>query len=162
MEIIAHKIALDPNRRQATLLRRHCGVARVAFNWARAEFIAGFGRDEFLSDMDLRKRFNAIKREAYPWMAELSQNAGKNAIIDFGAAVRNWTRYWRALKRGERMDKIGFPNKRKLKRGGYRYQADNGAGTLRVEGKRIRLPGVGWVRMREEPRFGGGDTFGAC
>ena len=155
MELVSHKTALDPNKYQATLLRRHCGAARVAHNWARAEFISGLRRDEFLSDQDLRKRFNAIKREAYPWMAELSQNAAKNAIIDFGAAVKNWTRYRRALKRGEIMDKIGFPNKRKLKKGGYRYQADNGVGTIRVEGKRMRLPGIGWIRMREQPRFGG-------
>lgn len=155
MNIIAHKIALAPNNRQATLLRQHCGAARVAYNWAWAEFKSGLNEDVFLNDQDLRKRFNAIKGEMYPWMADLSQNAGKNAIMDFGAAVKNWVAYRRALKKGKPARKVGFPKRRKLKRCGYRYQADNGVATVRVEGKRIKLPGIGWVRMREEPRFAG-------
>jgi len=32
--LIAHKIALDPNNVQATYLKKACGVARFAYNWA--------------------------------------------------------------------------------------------------------------------------------
>ena len=35
------------------------------------------------------------------------------------------------------------------------YQADNGVGTVEVYKKRIHLPKIGWVRMREELRFTG-------
>ena len=31
--IITHRIALDPNDRQETLLRQHAGYARFAWNW---------------------------------------------------------------------------------------------------------------------------------
>ena len=69
--IRAHRIALAPNHRQASLLAQHCGYARVAGNWARDEFRAawftGEGEpNEWLSDMDLRKRFNAVKYDEFP------------------------------------------------------------------------------------------------
>ncbi|HVA89993.1 MAG TPA: RNA-guided endonuclease TnpB family protein, partial [Chloroflexota bacterium] len=35
------------------------------------------------------------------------------------------------------------------------FRADNGPGTFRCEGKRIKLPILGWVRMREALRFAG-------
>jgi len=35
--LIAHRIALDPNNQQATYLKKACGVARFAYNWALAE-----------------------------------------------------------------------------------------------------------------------------
>ena len=35
------------------------------------------------------------------------------------------------------------------------YQADNGAGTVEVYEKRINLPKIGWIRMREELQWTG-------
>ena len=34
-------------------------------------------------------------------------------------------------------------------------QADNGVGTVKVDKKRMDLPKIGWVRMREELRYTG-------
>ena len=36
--LIAHRIALDPNNAQATYFARASGTARVAYNWALAEW----------------------------------------------------------------------------------------------------------------------------
>ena len=63
MNIAAHKIALDPNKRQTTALRQHCGAARVAFNHALADFREGLDAGEWRGDKTLRPRFNAVKRE---------------------------------------------------------------------------------------------------
>ena len=35
------------------------------------------------------------------------------------------------------------------------FRADNGPQTVRVKGRRIKLPKIGWVRLREGLRFGG-------
>ena len=35
------------------------------------------------------------------------------------------------------------------------YQADNGRGTMKVCGRSVRLPRIGWVKMREGLRFSG-------
>lgn len=36
--IKAHRIALEPTKRQDTLFREHCGWARVASDWSRDRF----------------------------------------------------------------------------------------------------------------------------
>ena len=115
-------------------------AARVACNHARNEFKAALGKDDWRSDMDLRRSFNAVKRERYPWISELSANASKNAIIHLGNACKRWNADRKARKSGKKTggDRVGFPKPRSIKRGGYRCQADNGAGTVKTGGERRR------------------------
>jgi putative transposase len=44
-----------------------------------------------------------------------------------------------------------------FKKKGVRDSArlDNGPGTFKFKGKRVRLPVIGWVKLREELRFSG-------
>ncbi len=160
--IRSHKIALDPNDRQAGLLMQHCGWARTASNWAIAAFAAawftGEGEDnEWLTDVDLRKRFNQVKRDLFPWSCDLSQIAAKNAIIHTGQALKNWGAYCRARKAGKPARRVGFPKYRKRGRH-MSYTASNGRNTVRPDGRRVHLPKVGPVRMREALRFDGDIT----
>ncbi len=67
------------------LTLQHCGFARVAGNGAwdpfREASFTGSGTDgTWLSDRDLRQAFNAVKREVYPWSADLCRHVGKHAI----------------------------------------------------------------------------------
>ncbi len=144
--IQTHKIALDVNNMQATLLSRHCGFARVAYNYCLKLFNSNLeSTGEFLSFYDLKKEFNEVKYVVYEWCKALSQNTGKNAIHDLGGGMKKW------------LDK-SLPNRKpKLRKRshGQSYQADNGPGTIRVDGKKITLPKVGVVRMREALRFDG-------
>ena len=90
-----------------------------------------------------------------PWGLELSQNAAKYAIIDFGQAAEGWGEYRRRVKAGHRPGRrVGFPRfKRRKHEQGFR--ADNGPGTVRVDGKVAILPKIGPVRMVERLRFAG-------
>ena len=146
----AHIIALQTNNRQRSLLSQHCGYARIAYNFCvdshQATRDAG---GKWPSFYDLKKQFNALKHERFPWCATLSQLAAKNAIHDFGAAFRNWKAGWG--KAGRRAMK---PTHRRRK-GGRRYTASNGRNMIVPEGRRVRLPAIGVVRMREELRFAG-------
>jgi putative transposase len=160
--IRAHKIALAPNDRQAGLLMQHCGWARVASNWAIDTFAAawftGEGEDnEWLTDRDLRPLFNAVKRDLFPWSRSLSQAAAKNAIINTCKGLKAWGVYCQARKAGQPARRVGFPKYRKRGRH-MSYTASNGRNTIRPDGKRVRLPGVGWVNMREALRFAGDIT----
>ena len=137
------QIELDPNNKQKTLMAQHCGYARVTFNFALSSFKVGLDADEWRTYQDIKKEFNALKREKLSWCDGLSQNASKNAIHNFGDAVKRW-------KNGQ--NKFPVYKKRSDK---CSYQADNGVGTIEVYKKRIKLPKIGWVRMREELRFTG-------
>ena len=154
MVILAHKIALNPTRRQERLLWEHVGYARFAANRAIEDFREGLADGEWRNDKTLRPRWNASKAELAPWAAHLSQNAAKNAIRNVGKAVSRWGEYRRAQREGRPARYVGFPRWRK--RGVHdSYQADNGRGTVRVCGRSVRLPRIGRVKMREELRFEG-------
>ncbi|EHQ53508.1 transposon IS605 OrfB, partial [Ectothiorhodospira sp. PHS-1] len=145
--IRAHRIALAPNNRQATYFARAAGTARFAYNWALAEWqcqYAAWKQDTSLpkpSQVALRRHLNAVKREQFPWMLEVTKTAPQMAIIQLGEAFRNFfagrARYPRFRKKGVH-DRFTLTNDQ-----------------FRVEGSRIRIPNLGWVRMRESLRFTG-------
>ncbi len=149
----AHRIALDLTDRQATLCLQHCGFARVAGNWAldtfRDAWFTESGTDgEWLSDMELRKGFNAVKREVYPWSADLCQYVGKNAIRHMADSLNRWGQYCQARKAGQQVRRVGFPKHRRQGRH-MSFTFTNGRNTARVDGQHAYIPAVGWVRMRE-------------
>jgi putative transposase len=145
--IRAHRIALAPNNRQATYFARAAGTARFAYNWALAEWqcqYAAWKQDNSLpkpSQAALRRHLNAVKREQFPWMLEVTKTAPQMAIIQLGEAFRNFfagrARYPKFRKKGVH-DRFTLTNDQ-----------------FRVEGSRIRIPHLGWVRMRESLRFTG-------
>lgn len=145
--IIAHKIALDPNNAQATYFARAAGTARFAYNWALAEWkrqYEAWKLDNSLpkpSQAALRRQLNAIKREQFPWMLEVTKNAPQMAIIQLGQAFQNFfagrARYPRFRKKGVH-DRFTLSNDQ-----------------FGIDGCRIRIPNLGWVRMRETLRFAG-------
>jgi putative transposase len=145
--LIAHRIALDPNNVQATYFARACGVARFAYNWALAEWkrqYEAWKTNPSLpkpSQAALRRQLNAIKREQFPWMLEVSKCAPQMAIIQLGHAFQNFfagrARYPQFRKKGVH-DRFTLTND----------QFD-------IDGCRIRIPHLGWVRMRESLRFAG-------
>ena len=122
---------------------QHAGYARVAYNFALSSLKEGLDNDEWRSYVDIKREFNAVKYDKFHWCTKLSQNAAKNAIHHFGDATARW-------KKGQNK----FPVY-KRRDGKCSYQADNGEGTVDVYKKRIHLPKIGWVRMREELRYSG-------
>ena len=151
----AHRVALKPTAEQEVLFGQHAGYARFAYNWALGEFRAGLSVGEWLSERTLRPRWNRVKGMIAPWGSELSQNAAKYAIIDFGAAAEGWGEYRRRVKAGQRSGRrVGFPKfKRRKHEQGFR--ADNGPDTVKVDGKVVILPKIGMVTMVEKLRFQG-------
>ena len=143
MALRTQKIQLNPNNKQSTLMAQHTGYARVAYNFALSSFKVGLDNDEWRSFVDIKREFNAVKYDKFDWCKELSQNASKNAIHNLGDAVTRW-------KKGQNK----FPVY-KNRSGKCSYQADNGEGTIEVYKKRINLPKIGWIRMREELRYSG-------
>lgn len=159
--IRTHKIALVPNKAQEALLRQHVGYARYAWNWALNAHLDERKRDggKWLNGYDLRPMFNAAKGEIAPWSSGLSQNASKNAVLDLHKALNAWGEYRKKVKNlkpgAKRPRRVGHPKFRKKHGRCQSYQADNGPGTVAVAGKRIALPKIGPVSMREELRFDG-------
>ena len=145
--LIAHRIALDLNNVQATYMSQAAGTARFAYNWALSEWkrqYEAWKQDNSLpkpSQEALRRQLNSIKRKEFPWMLEVTKNAPQMAIIQLGQAFKNFfagrSRYPKFRKKG-RDDRFTLTND-----------------LISIDGCRIRIPRLGWVRMRESLRFAG-------
>ena len=145
--LIAHKIALDPNNVQATYFARAAGTARFAYNWALAQWQRQYEAckaDASLpkpSQIALRRQINSIKGEQFPWMLEVTKNAPQMAIIQLGAAFKNFF-----------SGRAKFP---KFRKKGLHDRFSLTNDQFSIDGSRIRIPSLGWVRMRETLRFTG-------
>lgn len=141
--ILAHKIALDPNNVQATYFARACGTARFAYNWALGEWRRQYKEGGKPSEAALRRRLNEVKREQFPWMLEVTKVAPQQAIKNLGSAFK---RFFAGQGKYPQFKKKGIHDS---------FRADNGPGTFEVKDRRIKLPVIGWVRLREPLRFAG-------
>ncbi len=149
----AHKIKLQPTKVQEQYFAKACGVARFAFNWALAEWKKEYEAGGKPSEAALSKKLNAVKAADFPWMAEVTKCAPKQAVKNVGTAFQN---FFRRVKQG---GKPGYP---KFKRKGLHdsFRADNGprekdSNAVACSGKTIKLPRCGTIKMREALRFSG-------
>lgn len=151
-----HKIKLKPNRSQEIYFSKACGVARFAYNWALAEWKKQHELGGKPNEAALRLMLNSVKAEQFPWMAEVTKVAPQQAIKNLGIAYKH---FFDRLKKGKKGRKAGFPQ---FKKKGVRdsFRADNGApakgvDAFKVDGKSVKLPRIGIVKMTEELRFQG-------
>jgi putative transposase len=139
----AYQYELDPNNHQRTSFHQHAGVARFVYNWGLEQRISlfnnGQGKDRFTDAMKQHKLLNKLKKTQFPWMYKCSKCAPQEALRNLGQAFRN---FYRGIKTGK---KIGFPRfKRKGVRDSFRL-----TGIIRFDGRRIQLPRIGKVRIKE-------------
>src|SRR3989339_1162948 len=91
---IAHKIELNPNNKQRTYFAKACGTARFAYNWGLAEWNRLYEENKKLpelsrvkiSGMSLKKAFNAVKKDQFPWTKEVSKYAAQQPFLDLQEA----------------------------------------------------------------------------
>lgn len=145
--LTAHRIALDLNNVQATYLAKASGTARFAYNWALAEWQKQYEEHKkdpvkpAPSEASLRRLLNSIKYEQFPWMLEVSKNAPQMAIIQLGQAFTNFF-----------SGKAKYP---KFRKKGIHDRFTLSNDQFEVKDDRIRIPHIGWIRMREKLRFVG-------
>ncbi|MFA5132631.1 MAG: RNA-guided endonuclease TnpB family protein [Candidatus Paceibacterota bacterium] len=139
---LSHKIRLYPNDKQVSYLKRACGIKRFAYNWALAESRKLYEQGIKTSGYDLSKRFNAIKREQFPFVLEVSKWVSQKAIYDLEDAYKNW---WSKRARAPKFKKKG-----KCK--DSFYLANDATKTVE---HRIYISKCGWVRMSQSLRFPG-------
>jgi len=82
--LIAHKIALDPNKAQEEYFRKGCGTKLFAWNWGLAEWQRQDKQGGKPSEPALRKHLNSLKREQFYADVQGDQMCGA------GSAYRPW------------------------------------------------------------------------
>ena len=141
METLAHQIRLVPTLSQEEYFRKACGTARFAWNWGLSEWQRRHQGGEKVDGLKLKKEFNARKAAEFPWTYEVTKYASQQPFLHLQAAFRRFFQ-----------KKAGYP---RFKRKGVNDSFYVGGDHIEVSGRRIRIPRLGWVRMREEVRFRG-------
>jgi putative transposase len=137
---LAYRYALDLNDHQATACAQHAGLARKAWNWALGERNLRWeiheGKDRFTSAYDQMKTWVAQKPT---WAYKLSAWAAVSAIEDLDKTFRA---FWKAHREHRRYGLPRFKAKGKC-RDSFRLR-----GKIEVGPDRVRLPVIGWLRIK--------------
>lgn len=147
MTILGQRIRLDLNNVQATWMKRCAGTARFTYNWGLARWRAQYEVGEKPSWRNLNTDLNAVKKSAFPWMGDLPWAITNKALNDLGNAFSS---FFRRVKLGQ---KPGYPRFKKKGRTRNAFAIEGRA--LSFDGKRVKIPKLGWVRTRQELRFHG-------
>lgn len=148
-----HVIRLDPTVKQAQAMQRAAGVARFTYNWGLAEWTRQYRAGEDPTAAKLKKQFNAVKGEQFPWVYESPRDANSQAFVDLGQAFQNFFDSCSGKRQGP---KIRYPAFHRRGEHDAFYVA-NDKFSMRRRGRRgvVRLPVIGNVRTFEHLRFQG-------
>src|SRR5215471_12130701 len=150
--IVAHKIALDLTQDQERYCRQAAGTARLTYNWALAEWQWQRDAGAKPTAISLKKQWNAIKYGRYPWLAQIHRDAHAQPFANLQKAFLTFFQNVKDRKAGKTRRKVGYPTFKKKGKHDSFYIAND---KLQIDGKRLRIPVLGWVRMREALRFSG-------
>lgn len=165
MITISHKIELVPNNKQKTYFCKAFGCARVAYNWGLAEWQRRYKEGEKVDAYVLKKSFNAIKKEKFPFVLEVTKYATQQPFINLGKAFK---KFFDDLKKGS----VSYPQfkKKKNNKGSFYIGGDQIKISYTNQNSKVfnemvhnenqkrqylKVPNLGYVKMTECVRFNG-------
>ncbi|MEN8218991.1 MAG: RNA-guided endonuclease TnpB family protein [Pseudomonadota bacterium] len=142
MLVLSHKIQIkNPTIKQEQYFRQACGISRFAYNWGLSEWKRQYESGSKPTALAVKKAFNAIKPIEFPWVFNVTKCAAEQAFIDLGSA---FTLFFKHLGKYPRFKKKGVPDSFYLSNDQFK-----------IEGNKIRIPKLGWVKLTESLRFEG-------
>lgn len=132
---------LEPTSEERQLFARFAGCCRFVFNQALAARKASYEQDgKALSFADQCKTLTELKKaEGTVWLGEIHSQVLQQTLKDLDAAYQH---FFRRVKKGETP---GFPRfKKRGVKDSFRYPQG-----LKVQGGKVYLPKIGWVRYRD-------------
>lgn len=150
---IGHKIKLEPNNVQKTYMNKAIGCARLAYNWALAEWKRAYVAGEKPNAQKIRKSFNTIRKEQFPFTYEISKSVTNQAILDLGQAFTNFfrgTTQYPTFKKKSHTQGSFYIDGFLLK-----FKTINEFTNEEIKGQYVLIPKLGYVKMSERLRFDG-------
>jgi putative transposase len=137
----AYLIEIKPTTEQISKIRQTIGVCRYVYNLyisKNKEVYESEGK--FLSGYDFSKWLNNIHtKECDQWIKEVSSKAVKQAIMNGDKAFK---RFFKGLSK--------FPRYKKKKKQDVKcYFPKNNKTDWTVERHRVKVPTIGWIRLKE-------------
>jgi len=136
----AYKFRIYPNADQEILLSKTFGCVRFVYNKMLAERKEIY--EQFKDDKDELKKHKlptpAKYKSEFEWLREVDSLALANAQINLQKAYTNFFRD----------KKVGFPQFKSKHKSRDSYTTNNQSGNIRIENKHIKLPKLGFVRIK--------------
>ena len=127
----SYKFRLEPNKEQACKINKNIGCSRKIYNLKLEEKLN-----------NLRRKTEREYKEKYSFLEEADSVALQQARRDFQQACQN---YYNRKKKGKKTS-LRFKSKHNPKNS---YRTLNKDNKIRIDGNRIRVPKVGWVKFRK-------------
>ena len=139
----AYKIEINPTAEQKSKIHQTIGVSRFIYNFYIAHNKEIYDREgKFVSGMDFSKWLNneyIPNNKDMKWIKEVSSKATKQAIMNGDKAFRDF------FKKAK-----GFPRFKKKKNQDVKaYFPKNNKTDWTIERHRVKIPTLGWVRLKE-------------
>lgn len=128
----AYKFRLYPTTEQKTMFAKTFGCVRFIWNKMLADKIAYYESEKVM----LKNTPAQYKRE-FEWLKEVDSLALANTQLNLQDAYKDFFSN----------PKIGFPKFKSKKAEINKYTTNNQDGTIRIEGKKIKLPKIGFVSI---------------
>ncbi|BAB80116.1 probable transposase [Clostridium perfringens str. 13] len=139
----AYKMEINPTQEQKSKINRTIGVSRFIYNFYIAYNKEIYEREgKFVSGIDFSKWLNneyIPNNQEMKWIKEVSSKATKQAIMNGDKAFRDF------FKKAK-----GFPRFKKKKNQDVKaYFPKNNKTDWTIERHRVKIPTLGWVRLKE-------------
>ena len=134
----SYKFRLYPNQEQKQLFAKTFGCSRAIWNMMLADKIKHYENTK----ETLYNRPAQYKKE-FPWLREVDSLALNNVQLNLQTAYKNFFR-----------SGFGFP---KFKKKSHRqsYKTNNQNGTIALLDGKVKLPKIGWVRVKAHRQIDG-------
>lgn len=147
----ANKIKLKLTNKQKTYCKKACGISRLAWNWGVINWKEQYKESKVNENvkrpngMDLKKKFNAIKKEEFPFINEVTKYACQQPFLNL---QKSYNKFFKDLSLGIKA------HKPKLHKKGKKDSFYMGGDVIEVRNreKRVKIPKLGFVKLTEELR----------
>ena len=138
-ELRGYRYRIYPNAEQSTIIARTIGCARLVYNLLLADFASQLGGEE-------KPKLHEVTyfKKDRPFLSEVDSLALANAKQNIQTALANWSKSKKGQRKGKR---VGFPTFHSKAKSRLTYKTNNQNGTVRIEGNRLKLPKVGYVKI---------------
>lgn len=135
----SYKFRLYPTEEQKVLFSKTFGCSRAIWNMMLADKIQHYKE----TGKSLNNTPAQYKKE-FPWLKEVDSLALANVQLNLRKAYKNFFH-----------SKFGFPNFKSKKAYNQSYRTNNQKGTIAIENGRVKLPKIGWVRLKQHRKMTG-------
>lgn len=136
----SYKYRLYPNKKQQEYFTKCFGCVRFIYNRMLSDKIEYYKKTKCM----LNNTPAQYKKE-FPWLKEVDSLALANAQMNLQVAYKNF------FKRPE----VGFPKFKSKKNHRYSYTTNNQGGNIYILDKYIKLPKIGFVKIKRHRGFDG-------